>query len=452
MNKLSWKTKNVWEKGDEYTKKAFSLAEEYKKFMDKCKTEREAVEWTKKEIEKIGFLKEGNEKFYIVNREKCIAVVKLGKGEGMKLIAAHIDSPRIDLKQKPLYEDKDTQLALLHTHYYGGIKKYQWMNIPLAIHGKIVKKSGEILNINIGEDDNDPLFVVPDLLPHLAKKEQYEKKMDEAFSAEKLNPLIGSMPDLSEKEEKVKAHILHLLHEKYGISEEDFVSAELELVPAWKSRDAGIDKSFIAAYGQDDKICAFTAFKALMESDNKKTCMVLLIDKEEIGSDGATGMKSHFFLRPVIEILKRKEEKADMDNIIQFLEKSECLSADVNGAVNPLYKDVHEMDNASYINKGIVLTKYTGHRGKYEASDASAEFLGKLRNIFSQNDVLWQIGELGKVDEGGGGTIAKYIAQWNVEVVDCGPAILSMHSPYEISSKGDLYETFKAYKAFFESE
>ena len=443
-DKLGYKNDNGWIKADK--NKVFKFAEIYKSFIGKCKTERETVKFVKEEFEK----RSKKEDFFVVNRGKCIALVRLGDGFGMKLVASHIDAPRIDLKQNPLFED--TELALFHTHYYGGIKKYQWFNIPLAIHGVIVKSNGEIVNIYIGEDDSDPTFVIPDLLPHLSHKVQDDKKVKEAFEAEKMSLIVGSIPLDNDEKEAAKLNVLKILNEKYGIVEEDFISAEITLVPALNPRDSGFDRGLIAAYGHDDRICAFCSKEAFFDANSKRTIVALMIDKEEIGSDGSTGAKSRFLLDVVVEILKRKGISPDFINVGEFLKNSEVLSADVNGAVNPMYKDVHEKDNASYISHGVVLTKFTGHGGKYMANDASAEFVGKIRRIFNDANVKWQIGELGKVDEGGGGTIAKYLAVWNMDVVDCGPALISMHSPYEIASKFDLFETYKAYKAFYESD
>ena len=443
--KLSYENKNGWNISHSSKDKVFKFAEKYKEFIGKCKTERETVDFVFGEFEK----KKKRDDITVINRGKNIALIRLGSKNGMKLVASHIDAPRIDIKQNPLFEETD--IALLHTHYYGGIKKYQWFNIPLAIHGVVVKENGEKINITIGEDDNDPVFVIPDLLPHLSHNVIDEKKVKEAFDAEKMNLIVGSIPFDKDEKDAVKLNILNILYEKYGIKEEDFISSELEIVPALKPRDIGFDRGFIAAYAQDDRICAYCSKEAFFDAEkNEKTVVALMIDKEEIGSDGNTGAKSRFLMDVVIEILKAQNREATFENIGEFFKNSEVLSADVNGAVNPMYKEVHEKDNASYINKGVVMTKFTGHGGKYMANDASAEFVGKIRKIFNEADVNWQTGELGKVDEGGGGTIAKYLASWNMDVIDCGPALLSMHSPYEISSKTDLYETYKAYKAFFE--
>ncbi len=445
---LKYENKNGWLQLTQKQKRdVFGFAETYKEFIGTNKTERETVESTLEQFKR----RSKREDFYIVNRNKNIALIRTGKTFGMRLIASHIDAPRIDIKQNPLFEE--TEIALFHTHYYGGIKKYQWFNIPLAIHGVIVTSKLEKLNITIGEDPDDPVFVIPDLLPHLSKKIIDDKKVREAFEAERMNLIVGSMPLKGIEKEGVKLNVLKLLNDKYGITEEDFISAELEIVPAFKPADVGLDRALIAAYGHDDRICAFCSVEAFFNaSSNDKTIVALLIDKEEIGSDGNTSAKSHFLLDVAIQILKRLNIEPTMENLHRFFDSSEALSADVNGAVNPMYKEVHEKDNASYINHGVVLTKFTGHGGKYMANDASAEYVGKISAIFNNSGVKWQTGELGKVDEGGGGTIAKYLASWNMDVVDCGPALLSMHSPYEIASKLDLYETYRAYQAFFESK
>ncbi len=444
--KLGYENKNGWHLTHTNKDKVFNFAETYKEFIGQCKTERETVDYILKEFE----TKRKQNDIIIINRGKNTALIRPGKESGMKLIASHIDAPRIDIKQNPLFEE--TEIAMFHTHYYGGIKKYQWFNIPLSIHGMIIKENGEKVRIIIGEKDDEPTFIIPDLLPHLSHKIIDEKKVKEAFDAEKMNLIVGSIPFDKDEKETVKLNILNILNEEYGIKEEDFISAELEIVPAMKPKDVGFDRGFIAAYAQDDRICAFCSKEAFFNSkNNSKTIVALMIDKEEIGSDGNTGAKSRFLMDIVVEILKAKKESATFESVSEFLRNSEVLSADVNGAVNPMYKDVHEKDNASYINHGVVMTKFTGHGGKYMANDASAEFVGRIRKIFNDAKVNWQTGELGKVDEGGGGTIAKYLASWNMDVIDCGPALLSMHSPYEISSKTDLFETYKAYKAFFEN-
>ncbi|MBR6834952.1 MAG: aminopeptidase, partial [Oscillospiraceae bacterium] len=365
--------------------------------------------------------------------------------KGVRINAAHIDSPRLDLKQCPVYED--SEIALLKTHYYGGIKKYQWTAIPLALHGVAVLSDGTQADINIGENESDPVFVISDLLPHLAS-EQMKKSGSSLIEGENLNILIGSRPFKSDKEsELVKLNILNILFEKYGIKEEDFLSAELEAVPAFKAKDIGFDRSMIGAYGHDDRVCAYPALMAALNTEKtpSKTIITVLTDKEEIGSDGNTGLNSSY-LRYFIEDLA-----ADFgERATTVLSKSECLSADVNSAFDPTYPSVMEKNNASYINYGVVVTKYTGSRGKYGTSDASAEFTGRIRALMNKNGVIWQTGELGKVDAGGGGTVAMYIAAMNVDVIDVGVPVLSMHAPYEVIAKADLYMAYKAFRSFID--
>ena len=443
------------------TTQAFDFAEEYKAFLDIAKTEREAVCEIKKTAETNGFVNaddfsgkkeiKGN-KFYKIFKGKSIGLAVSGQTSveaGINIIASHIDSPRLDLKQNPLYEDLD--LALFKTHYYGGIKKYQWLNVPLAIHGVIIKADGEKLEITIGEDINDPIFAVSDLLPHLAGKAQQNKKVSDVFEGEKLNILCGSMPlGNDELKDRFKLGVLNLLYEKYGITEDDFVSAEIEAVPASKARDIGFDRSMIGAYGQDDRVCAFTELKALFDLKNpSKTAMALFFDKEEIGSEGNTGAKSNFLEDFILDLLSLNKEKTDYRTMRKSLINSQCLSADVNAAMDPNFKEVHEKMNAAKLGAGVCITKYTGSRGKAGASDANAEFISKILSNFNKNKIIWQTGELGKIDEGGGGTLGKFLAQSGMEVLDCGPALLSMHSPLEISSKADIYMTYKGYKSFF---
>jgi aspartyl aminopeptidase len=436
------KKKNAWfvsDKGE-----IFGFADSYKKFLRICKTERETVKFVNEY-----FLKNKKDReFILINKNKNLALVKLSEGSGMKIVASHIDTPRLDLKQNPLFEDSG--VGLFHTHYYGGIKKYQWLNIPISLHGILIKSGGEVVEIKIGDDISDPVFVIPDLLPHLSRKVIDEKVVKDAFDANKLNLICGSLPFSDEEKDQIKLNILNYLQETYGIIEEDFISAEIQIVPAFEPRDIGFDRSLIGAYGQDDRICAYTSLMAFFDTAvSDKTQVVLMVDKEEIGSEGNTSAQSNFIFEIAVEILKRKGIEPSFANILAFFKESECLSADVSAAVNPMYKDVHEADNAAYINNGVVVTKFTGHGGKYSANDANTEFVAKIRDLFNKNKVVWQVAELGKVDEGGGGTIAKYIAKHNIETLDCGPALISMHSPFEISSKADLYETFKAYKAFF---
>lgn len=461
MSKLEKKYKFFWETAneDEVTK-AMAFSEGYKKFMDAAKTERESVVEIVKIAEENGYknlellIKSGSkinpgDRIYAINKDKAIALFNIGNGsmlKGMNIIGSHIDAPRIDLKPNALYQDEG--LALFETHYYGGIKKYQWVTIPLAIHGVFVKENGEIVNVVIGEDENDPVVYITDLLIHLSAN-QMDKKLAKGIEGEDLNILVGSIPlNDSKSKEKVKANILKILNEKYGIIEEDFVSAEIEIVPAGKSRDVGLDRSMVMAYGHDDRICAYTSLIALTEIKNQsKTSVALFVDKEEIGSVGATGMESRFFENIVAEIMNLKGEYSDL-NIRRALSSSNMLSADVTAAMDPIYKSVLEKNNAAYLGKGVVLTKYTGSRGKSGSNDANAEFVAKLRGIFNNNNITWQTAELGKVDQGGGGTIAYILAQYGMEVIDCGVALLSMHAPFEIASKADIYETYKAYKAF----
>ncbi len=446
---LIYEPRLVWDTiKDEERENVFSLAEEYKEFLNNAKTEREVASYLENAAKKadIPFVKGF--------RGKVVALARPGKEElsaGIRLIVSHIDAPRLDLKQRPLYEKWD--MAFLKTHYYGGIKKYQWLSRPLAIHGRIVKADGSTLDIKVGEADNDPVFTVLDLLPHLARKEQYEKKLADAIKAEKMNILIGALP-IGDKEtkERFKLAILKHLQDEYGIVEEDLISAELEVVPAGKARDVGWDRSMVGAYAQDDRICAFSAFKAIMDcTDNQKTAMALFLDKEEIGSEGATGAKAKLLESLISEIMKDAGLKPSMADIYSLLARSKALSADVNGALDPDYEDLHEKQNAARLGYGVCVTKFTGHRGKYEANDADAEYVGWIRRLFNEKGVVWQTGELGKVDEGGGGTVAKFIASYGIEIVDCGTAILAMHSPFEVAHKGDLYMTYKGYKVFLEA-
>lgn len=433
-------------------KVVFSFADEYKSFLDVAKTEREAVVYAVKELEKNGFVEyrkgmelKAGDKIYCNNRGKAVLAAVIGTApisEGVRLCAAHIDSPRLDLKQNPLYEDNE--LALFKTHYYGGIKKYQWTTIPLSLHGVIVKANGETVTVNIGEDDSEPVFCVTDLLPHLAN-EQMSRTATKIIRGEDLNLLIGSMPFREdETSEAVKLNIMNILFEKYGITEADFISAELEAVPAFKARDIGFDRSLIGGYGHDDRCCAFPALKATVDCENPvHTAVTVLTDKEETGSDGNTGLCSSYlkyFIADIAEALG--------SNGRDVLSSSECLSADVNAAFDPTFAEVNERNNCAYVNKGVCITKYTGARGKSGTSDASAEFAGRIRRLMDSKNVIWQTGELGKVDAGGGGTVAAYIANLNVDTIDMGVPVLSMHAPYEVISKLDLYMAYKAFATF----
>ena len=431
------------------------FCEGYKNFMDSAKIEREAVIYSEELLKSKGFKEfqkgmklSAGDKLFLNNRGKAILMAVIGKApvsEGVRLCAAHIDSPRLDLKQNPLYEDTD--MALFKTHYYGGIKKYQWTTIPLALHGVIIKADGTSVTVNIGEDENDPVFVVTDLLPHLAAN-QMTKPMSKGISGEQLNLVIGSRPFKDDEESgSVKLNIMKILNEKYGITEADFISAELEAVPAFKAKDIGFDRSMVGAYGHDDKVCAYTALAATAECEAPlHTVVTVLTDKEEIGSEGNTGLQSAYLKYFVYDIA----EALGSDGRT-VLSASECLSADVNAAFDPTFPEVNEKNNAAYINRGVCITKYTGARGKSGTSDASAEFTGKIRRLMDANEVIWQTGELGKVDEGGGGTVAAYIANLNVDTIDMGVPVLSMHAPYEIVSKIDTYMAYKAFKVFINS-
>lgn len=455
---LSYQRKNVYEIMDDAAKAEMSaLCEDYKNFLDKGKTERECVIEAVRLAEENGFvpleakaeLKAGD-KVYVVNRKKNILLAVIGTEDiekGVNIAGAHIDSPRLDLKQNPLYEKTD--MALLKTHYYGGIKKYQWTAIPLAIHGVVVTDNG-IKTINIGENPGDPVFCITDLLPHLAK-DQMSKKMTEGIEAENMNVLIAGMPTPSEEvKEKVKLTVLKLLYEEYGIKESDFQTAEIEIVPAGNARDVGFDRSFVGAYGQDDRVCAYTTLRAIFETENpKKTAVAFLADKEEIGSMGNTGSQSAFMQMMIAEIVEKLTGSCSVTKLNRVITNTACMSSDVNAAVDPNYESVYEMKNATFAGYGVAITKYTGARGKYDSSDASAEFVYEMKKIMDDNNVIWQTGELGKVDQGGGGTIAQYVANLNMDVIDVGVPVLSMHAPFEVTAKCDVYMAYKAYMAFY---
>jgi len=441
-SKYAYKKKSAWKIfTKDQIKKAFDFSKGYKNFLDEAKTEREAIQKIKE------IAKKGNKKI-ILNRESAAVIIVPGKkpvSEGLRIVISHIDSPRLDLKQVPLFEDSDANLALLETHYYGGIKKFHWVTIPLAFHGVVIKKDGKKITFNIGENHDDPIFAVADLLPHLSHKVQDSKKMDEAITGESLDLMIGSQPAKGD-DGKIKDAILDKLHKDYGMIEEDFVSSELEIVPAYKARDLGFDRSLIAAYGQDDRACAYTSLQAIMGlKDPEYTAVALFVDKEEIGSEGSSTAQVTTFLRSVI---KKLDPKADIDGVML---KSKVISADVNAAVTPNYIEVFELKNASTLGNGIVMSKYTGHGGKYSANDASAEYVSEIRTMLNKNKIPWQTAELGKVDKGGGGTVAKYFSRLGMEVIDLGPAVMSMHSPYEVTSKVDIYSTYLAYAAFLKS-
>ncbi|MCH1951807.1 aminopeptidase [Enterocloster sp. OA13] len=453
QEQLTWTFPHIGKDSPEQIEKASKYCEGYKAFLNAGKTERECVKASVKMLKKAGYRPfdrnasyEPGDKVYYVNRGKALIATTFGKKpltEGVRINGAHIDSPRLDLKPNPLYE-KD-EIAFFKTHYYGGIRKYQWGTIPLAIHGVVVKKNGETVDICIGEDETDPVFCVTDLLPHLSAK-QNERPLKDGLKGEELNIVIGSLPYQEEDiKEPVKLMALSLLNERYKITEKDFFRAELELVPAVKARDVGLDASMIGAYGQDDRVCAYTALTA--EMDAKKpahTTVTILTDKEETGSDGNTGLNSDYVLHYIEDLAGQAGVP-----VRDVLRNSLCLSSDVNAAYDPTFPDVYEGRNSSYINKGCVLTKYTGARGKSGSNDASAETMAKVIGIMEEEGVYWQAGELGAVDAGGGGTIAKLVAHMNVDTVDLGVPILSMHSPFELSSKLDVYNTYKAFKAFY---
>lgn len=453
---------NAWKKyQDEDKRKAvYDFAEGYRIFLSENKTERECAAFFVEEVKRAGFenldeviaagktLKAGN-KVYAMNKKKMVAAFVIGKrpvSEGMRILGAHIDSPRLDLKQNPLYEDTD--MALLDTHYYGGVKKYQWVTLPLALHGVIAKKDGSVINVCVGEKEDDPVFGVSDLLIHLSS-EQLDKKASKVIEGEDLNVLVGSIPLESEDEKEcVKANVLRILCEQYDIEEEDFLSAEIEVVPAGKARDYGFDRSMIMGYGHDDRVCAYPSLAAIAEvSDVEYTSVCLLVDKEEIGSVGATGMESRFFENTVAEVMALTGETSAL-LLRRALRNSKALSSDVSAAYDPNYPSVMEKKNAAYFGRGIVFNKYTGARGKSGSNDASAEYVAEMRKVMDDADVCFQTAELGKVDAGGGGTIAYILGNLDMQVIDSGVAVLNMHAPWEIISKVDLYEAYKGYVAF----
>lgn len=439
--------------GTEEIYQADLFCENYKQFLDRGKTEREVAAQVTAMLQQNGYRPfvpqtayQPGDKVFCNNRGKAIIACTIGRQPvtvGVHIAAAHIDSPRLDLKQRPLYEEKD--LALFKTHYYGGIKKYQWTAIPLALHGVIVKQSGEVVPVCVGESADDPVFCVTDLLPHLAA-EQMKRTLGDGVKGEELNILIGSRPFLDDKvSEKVKLNIMQILAQKYGITERDFLSAELEMVPAFKAQDVGFDRSMIGAYGHDDRVCAYTALMAEMAAQSPEyTTVTILADKEETGSDGNTGLNSSYLKYFVADLAA-----CFGANGRDVLSHSRCLSADVNAAYDPTFPDVTEPMNTAYLNRGVVVTKFTGSRGKGGTSDASAEYVGYVRRLLEQENVLWQTGELGKVDAGGGGTVALYIANLNVDVIDVGVPVLSMHAPFEVVSKLDVYMAYRAFRAFY---
>lgn len=451
--KLFMQKKNAFLRmSDSEIKKCDKFCEGYKRFLDEAKTEREAAAYIEREAKAAGFVKfdkkkkyKAGDKVYVINREKSAILAVIGSEpveNGVNLLAAHIDSPRLDMKQNPLME-KD-EVGYFKSHYYGGIKKYQWTTVPMSLHGVIVKADGTKITVKIGEDENDPVFCVSDLLPHLASA-QMKRPSTELIKGEELNVIIGSRPFKDDEvSEKVKLNLLAILNKKYGITEADFLSAELEAVPAFKARDIGFDRSLVGAYGQDDRVCAYTELAAVLEAKApKKTAVAILTDKEETGSDGNTGLQSAYLKYFIADLAAIFGARAR-----DVLANSKCLSADVNAAYDPTFADVFEKNNSCVLNGGVCVTKYTGSRGKSGTSDASAEYVGEIRALLDKNGVIWQTGELGKVDIGGGGTVAKYIANLDVDTIDVGVPVISMHAPYEITAKTDVYAAYKAFEAF----
>lgn len=453
-------SENAWLKYTEKEKEAvFAFAEGYRRFISDCKTERECADEIIRKAKAEGYISlkaamadgrklSAGDKVYVNYMGKAVALFLIGEEPlecGMKILGAHIDSPRIDLKQVPLYED--TELALFDTHYYGGIKKYQWVTLPLALHGVVAKKDGSVVNIVIGEEMSDPVVGISDLLIHLSAK-QMEKNAAKVVEGEDLNLLIGSIPLADQEKEAVKENILRLLKDKYGIEEDDFVSAEIEAVPAGSAREFGIDRSMIMGYGQDDRVCAYASAEAMFElKKSDRTVVCLLVDKEEIGSVGATGMQSRFFENAVAEVMNLCGDYSEL-KVRRALANSQMLSSDVSAAYDPNYPSVSEKKNTAYFGKGLVFNKYTGSRGKSGSNDANAEYIARLRRAMDDNQVTFQTSELGRVDEGGGGTIAYIMANYGMEVIDSGVAVLNMHAPWEITSKSDLYEAYRGYIAF----
>ena len=457
--KLTAKNESMWLSlsGGEI-KKAKKFAEEYKTFLKEVKTERESVDFFLAQAKKNGFKDiksykklETGDKFYIVNRGKSLALGVVGRNsDRFSLVVSHIDAPRIDLKPNPVWEDADSSLALLKTHYYGGIKKYQWVSRPLSIHGVIYTKSGKKITVKIGESEDDPVFVIPDLLPHLARKAQGDRKLFDGIQGEELQLLIGNTPiNDNDVKQKVKTYVLKYLNENYGMVEDDFNSADLEIVPVDKPRDVGFDRGLIGAYGHDDRICAYSSFRAIMETTEPiYTAVSFFYDKEEIGSDGNVGAQSNFLEYVLAKVYSLIKPDYKHHEFLDVLYSSRAISADVSAAINPIFKSVHDIQNAAKAGYGVVINKYTGHGGKYGSSEATAEFMHELLSLFQKNEVTYQIAELGKVDEGGGGTIAKLFAKYGLDVIDMGPGVISMHSPYEVISKMDLWSSYLAYKVF----
>ncbi len=463
---ISKKKRNCWLEPDICNKdEVFGFCDDYINFLSDCKTERECVEYIQELALKDGYIsldaliQEGKkpvkgDKVFVNHRDKAVVLFVIGEEPietGINLIGSHIDSPRLDFKPSPLYEEQN--MALFKTHYYGGIKKYQWTTIPLAIHGVIIKGNGEKVKVAIGEKPGEPVFTITDLLPHLAK-EQMEKKASEFISGEGLNFIVGTIPKEYNDDQKdikgVKDMVLELLKDKYGLKEEDFVSAELMAVPAGRAMDVGLDRSLVGGYGQDDRVCAYTSLRAIMDTKGpNKTCAAIFVDKEEVGSMGNTGMQSVFFENALAELINLISGTCKDLQLRRALANSNALSADVAAAIDPNYPEAHDLNNGPRLGNGVCIEKYTGHRGKAGGSDASAEYMAKVRQVFNGGNVIWQPGGLGKVDLGGGGTIAKFLANCGMDIVDCGVAVLCMHSPFELASKADIYMTYRAYAEFY---
>lgn len=449
---LTYKRTNIYSVADEHELKAImDYNEGYKRFLDNGKTERETVAETVTIVKAAGYKEYAlgdkiskGDKLYFNNRGKSLFILRAGTAdvakEGVRILVAHVDSPRLDLKQVPLYEKAD--MAYLKTHYYGGIKKYQWLTIPLSLHGVVVLKDGTVKQVSIGEQEGDPVFYITDLLPHLSQEIDV-KKISEGFSAENLNLLVGGVPVKGDEKDAVKKGVLRLLNNSYGIAEEDFLSAELEAVPAVKARDVGFDRAYVASYGHDDRVCAYPEITATLESDTKQTVLTILADKEEIGSEGNTGMQC-IIIRDLLDAIADSYGV----NAAVLRAHSKCISADVTAGYDPAYASAFEEMNAGFVHHGVAMNKFTGSRGKSGSNDASAEYVGYLRGVFAKAGVIWQTSELGRVDLGGGGTVAKYIAKNNIDTVDMGVPVLSMHAPYELVSKADVYSAHKAFSAF----
>ncbi len=464
ISELKHEFKNVWREVDDKTLNTiFKMGEDYKKFLDASKTEREATAEIVRRAKVNGFVDiedfikdnkaiSAGDKIYAVNRNKSVVLYVIGEElieKGVRIVGGHIDSPRLDLKPNPLYEEEE--MAMFKTHYYGGIKNYQWLSNPLSLHGRIMKKNGEYVDISVGEEESDPVFFITDLLPHLAK-DQYKKSLSEAVPGESLNLLIGSMPIKADKDEKelVKAKVLQILSEKYDVKEFDLLSSEIEVVPSGKARDLGFDRSMIMGYGHDDRVCSYTGMMAIFDVDKPKyTSVGMYMDKEEIGSTGNTGSLSAFFENTLAELINLQKGSYTELLMRRCLNNTKVLSADVTAAFDPNFPSVLEKNNATRINRGIAFSKYTGSGGKYSTSDANAEYFREIVDVFEEADVIWQVGELGKVDQGGGGTIAYILANRGADVIDCGVPVLSMHGTYEVASKADIYMAYKAYHAFF---